>query len=176
MLNIGQKAPELNLESTAGGVVRLADFAGKKVVLYFYPRDNTPGCTQEACDFRDNLARLAGQSAVVLGVSKDSLTSHRGFQEKFNLPFPLLSDPDSRLAKAYGAYGEKNMYGRKIMGTIRSTFVIDEQGRVQAAWSPVKVPGHVGEVLAVIEGKQSSPAAAPARRPAKKATKKPRRK
>lgn len=173
MLSVGRKAPELDLVSTAGGTARLSDFAGKKVVLYFYPRDNTPGCTQEACDFRDNLSQLAGRGAVVLGVSKDSLASHHGFQEKYSLPFALLSDPDNRVAKAYGAYGEKSMYGRKIMGTLRSTFVIDEQGRVQAVWSPVKVPGHVEQVLAVIEGRQGAPAAAPARRAAKKTAKKP---
>ena len=128
----------------------LKDFKGRKVVLYFYPKDNTPGCTTEACDFRDNMARLVKTGTVVLGVSPDSVKSHAGFREKHSLPFPLLSDPEREVASAYGAYGEKKMYGKTAMGIIRSTFLIDEASKVEHAWRPVKVKGHVDEVLAAI--------------------------
>jgi len=124
----------------------LKDFNGKKLVLYFYPKDNTPGCTQEACDFRDNMARLTGGAAVV-GVSPDSIASHKKFREKQSIPYPLLSDADRKTALEYGAYGEKTMYGRKTMGIIRSTFLIDEKGVVRKAWRNVKVAGHVDEVM-----------------------------
>lgn len=125
----------------------LKDFKGKKLVLYFYPKDNTPGCTQEACDFRDNMARLL-KSAAVVGVSPDSAASHKKFMEKHSIPYPLLSDEDRQVALAYGAYGEKTLYGKKSMGIIRSTFLIDEKGVVKKAWRGVKVAGHVDEVLA----------------------------
>jgi len=128
----------------------LKSFKGRKVVLYFYPKDNTPGCTTEACDFRDNMARLLKTGAVVLGVSPDSIKSHAGFREKHSLSFPLLSDPDREVASAYGAYGEKKMYGKTSMGIIRSTFLIDEKGKVAKAWRKVKVAGHVDEVLSSI--------------------------
>lgn len=124
----------------------LADFAGKKVVLYFYPKDNTSGCTQEACAFRDNYNRLLSK-AVVIGVSPDSIKSHIGFQQKQNLNFILLSDPEHKLSEAFGVWKEKSMYGRKYMGIERSTFILDEQGKIIREWRKVKVSGHVDDVL-----------------------------
>lgn len=150
-MNSGDKAPAFSLPSTAGGTKTLKDFAGKKLVLYFYPRDSTPGCTQEACDFRDSMARLAKKGVTVAGVSKDSLASHEKFRAAQKLPFELLSDGDNTTAKAYGAYGEKTMYGKKVMGTIRTTVLIDEKGKVMQVWSPVRVPGHVDAVLKAID-------------------------
>ncbi|MBI2894041.1 MAG: peroxiredoxin [Deltaproteobacteria bacterium] len=155
-LEIGAKAPAFRLASTDGREVALEDLAGKTVVLYFYPKDQTPGCTREACDFRDSFSRLGKSGAVVYGVSKDSLGSHERFREKYELPFGLLSDPDNAAARAYGAYGEKVMYGKPVTGTIRSTFVIDPKGRVARVWSPVKVEGHVDEVLAFLQAKRST--------------------
>ncbi len=146
-MEAGDKAPTFTLPSTEGGDKSLKDYAGKKLVLYFYPKDATPGCTREACDFRDNMARLKKAGAAVVGVSKDSLTSHAKFREKQALPFELLTDADNAVAKAYNAYGEKNMYGKKVMGTIRTTVLIDEKGKVMKVWSPVKVKGHVDQVL-----------------------------
>jgi peroxiredoxin Q/BCP len=137
-------------------------------VLYFYPKDDTPGCTREACDFRDNLARLRREGATVLGVSKDSLASHGKFRSKYQLPFDLLSDEDNSVARAYGAYGEKTMYGKKILGTIRSTYLIDENGRVDTVWSPVKVDGHVEQVLDRLRGGGDAPAAPTRKRASKK--------
>jgi peroxiredoxin Q/BCP len=152
MLATGKKAPSFKLPSTSGKTVSSADFAGRKLVLYFYPRDNTPGCTREACDFRDQHAKLVKAGAAVLGVSGDSLKSHDGFRAKYELPFELLADEDHKVASAFGAYGEKLMYGRKVKGVIRSTFLIDEQGKLAAAWSPVKVDGHVDQVLEALTG------------------------
>jgi peroxiredoxin Q/BCP len=154
MVKVGDKAPELTLPSSSGGTVSLAKLRGKKVVLYFYPRDDTPGCTREACDFRDNLGRVKSAGAEVFGVSKDSLASHERFRGKYELPFELLSDADNVAARAWGAYGTKVMYGKKVLGTIRSTFLIDEQGKVAAVWSPVKVDGHVDQVLAALAGEE----------------------
>jgi peroxiredoxin Q/BCP len=158
MLKPGDKAPAFKLSSTSGRQTALKDLQGRKVVLYFYPKDQTPGCTREACNFQDNLARIKRTGAEVLGVSKDSMASHDRFREKYNLAFDLLSDPDNSVAAAYGAYGEKTMYGRKVMGTIRSTFLIDEKGKIEAVWSPVKVDGHVDKVLAVLKGEAAPPA------------------
>lgn len=124
----------------------LADFKGQKIVLYFYPKDNTSGCTQEACDFRDNFNRLATK-AVVIGVSPDSIKSHLKFKENHNLNFILLSDPEHTLSEAFGAWGEKSMYGKKYMGIIRSTFILDENGTILHEWKKVKVKGHVDDVL-----------------------------
>lgn len=124
----------------------LADFKGKKFVLYFYPKDNTSGCTQEACDFRDNMNRIT-LKADLIGVSPDSIKSHKKFQENHGLNFILLSDSEHKLAEFFGAWGEKSMYGKKYMGIIRSTFIIDETGEVVKSWSKVKVKGHVDEVL-----------------------------
>lgn len=171
MLSPGDRALDFSLEGTSGRSVTLKSLRGKKVVLFFYPKDNTPGCTQEACDFRDSHARLQETGAVVLGVSKDSIASHERFRGKFTLPFELLSDPDNTAAQAYGAYGQKKLYGRAFLGTIRSTFVIDEQGRILARWSPVKVSGHVDDVLAVLEGRAPVDAAKPKARTAKAAAK-----
>lgn len=124
----------------------LSDFKGKKVVLYFYPKDNTSGCTQEACDFRDNFNRLTSK-AVVIGVSPDSIKSHLKFKEKQSLNFILLSDTEHKLAEAFGAWGEKSMYGRKYFGIIRSTFILAANGKIEKEWRKVKVKGHVEEVL-----------------------------
>lgn len=150
MVSEGAKAAEFTLPGIDGNGIEksfsLKDFKGKRLVLYFYPKDETPGCTQEACDFRDNMARLV-KRAVVVGVSPDSVASHKKFMEKHSIPYTLLSDEDKKTALAYGAYGEKTMYGKKTMGIIRSTFLIDEKGVVKKAWRSVKVAGHVDEVL-----------------------------
>ncbi len=149
-LKEGSKAPAFTLESSQGGRVSLSDFAGKTVVLYFYPKDQTPGCTVEAQNFRDAAKQLAKKNAVVLGVSKDSIASHCKFVDKQQLNFALLSDPDGAVIEKYGAWGEKNMYGKKMMGIIRSTVVIGPDGKVKKLWPKVKVAGHVDEVLAAI--------------------------
>lgn len=143
----GKAAPAFSLEASNGKTVKLADFTGKWVVLYFYPKDDTPGCTREACAFRDNYKRLEALGAVVLGVSGDDLKSHDKFVHKYDLPFLLLSDPDHAVATKYGVWKEKNMYGRKVMGIERSTFLIDPEGRIVRAWRKVKVEGHVDEIL-----------------------------
>ncbi|MCK6445212.1 MAG: thioredoxin-dependent thiol peroxidase [Planctomycetes bacterium] len=151
-LKIGAPAPAFELESTNGKKVSLASLAGKKVVLYFYPKDDTPGCTREACSFRDENAALKKAGAIVLGVSKDSLQSHAKFRTKYQLPFDLLADPNNAVAQSYGAFGKKLMYGKEVTGTIRSTFLIDEHGKLAALWSPVKVDGHTEQVLAALRG------------------------
>ena len=151
MLKPGTKAPAFTLSSDGGGTVSLKDFAGKKVVLYFYPKDDTSGCTVEACEFKASWKAVQAAGATVLGVSPDSVASHDKFKTKFKLPFPLLSDPDHAVAAAYGAWGEKSMYGRKYMGILRSTVVIDESGRVLHRFEKVKPKGHAAEVLAVIQ-------------------------
>jgi peroxiredoxin Q/BCP len=145
-VEIGKKAPAFTLPDQDGKPVKLSDFKGKAVVLYFYPKDDTPGCTREACDFRDEHSALKKAGAVVLGVSPDDAKSHTRFVGKFNLPFPLLADTDHGVAEAYGAWAEKSMYGRKYMGIVRSTFLIDGDGKVAAVWPKVKVTGHVDEV------------------------------
>jgi peroxiredoxin Q/BCP len=150
MLKEGQKAPAFKLESADGKTVALGDFAGKNVVLYFYPRDSTPGCTREAEAFRDAAAALKKKNAVVLGVSKDSIASHCKFRDKYDLNFPLLSDPDGEVLEKYGAWGEKVMYGKKMMGIIRSTFVIGPDGKIKKIFPKVKVDGHAEEVLAAL--------------------------
>lgn len=149
---VGSRAPTFTLPATGGKNVGLTQFKGRQnVVVYFYPRDNTPGCTKEACGFRDNMARLARHDTVVLGISTDSTASHEKFAAKYELPFILLSDEDAAVAKKYGAWVEKNLYGRKSFGIQRSTFLIDKQGKIAAVWPKVKVDGHVEEVLAEIE-------------------------
>jgi thioredoxin-dependent peroxiredoxin len=152
MLETGTLAPDFTLESDGSGPVSLSDFRGKKVVLYFYPKDDTPGCTTEACNFRDDYSALTDAGAVVLGVSPDSIKSHRSFKNKYELPFLLLSDPDHRVADAYGTWGPKKMRGRSYMGIIRSTFVIDEAGKIMRAFPKVDVKQHSQEVLAVLRG------------------------
>jgi len=151
MIQEGKKAPGFDLESSEGGSVRLEDLRGQPVVLYFYPKDDTPGCTREACAFRDRKAALKKRGAVVLGVSGDSLASHEKFKAKYKLNFPLLRDPDKAVAKKYGAWGEKVLYGRKTLGMIRSTFVIDAEGVVRKVFPRVKVDGHDAQVLAALD-------------------------
>ena len=156
MLKAGDKAPDFCLKGIdEKGEERefcLKDFRGEKVIIYFYPKDNTPGCTVEACDFRDNLNVLVSKGYRVVGISPDSISSHKKFKEKHDLNFPLLSDPDKKVAQAFGAYGEKRMYGKTTKGIIRSTFVIDEEGKVLKAWYNVKAKGHVEKVLKELEG------------------------
>ena len=150
MINIDTKAPDFELQGLdAQGnekTFRLSDFKGQNIVLYFYPKDNTPGCTQEACDFRDNFNRLTSK-AIVIGVSADSIESHKNFREKQGINFILLSDPKHNLLEQYEAWGEKKTYGKLFMGTIRSTFIIDKDGQIKKIWKNVKVNGHVDEVL-----------------------------
>ncbi|MSR82467.1 MAG: thioredoxin-dependent thiol peroxidase [Candidatus Latescibacteria bacterium] len=153
MTQIGKKAPAFSLANAQGQAVKLADFRGKKVVLYFYPKDDTPGCTKESCDFRDAQAPLKKAGAVVMGISPDSVESHQRFRDKFGLGFLLLADPEHLALEAYGVWKEKSMYGRKFMGVERSTFLIDEQGLLIEEWRKVKVEGHVEEVLASLGGK-----------------------
>jgi peroxiredoxin Q/BCP len=147
---VGAKAPAFSLESDAGKTVKLSDLEGKTVVLYFYPRDSTPGCTREAHDFSAAAKKLAKLGAIVLGVSKDSIASHCKFRDKEGITFPLLSDTELEAHKAYGVWGDKMMYGKKITGTIRSTFVIGTGGKIAHVFSPVKVAGHVDAVLAAV--------------------------
>jgi peroxiredoxin Q/BCP len=147
MVKEGQKAPDFTLASSEGGDVRLKDLRGKSVVLYFYPKDDTPGCTKEACSFRDTQAAIKKKGAVVLGVSGDSLESHGKFKAKYKLNYPLLADPDKAVAKKYGAWGEKVLYGKKVIGMIRSTFVIDGEGVVRKVFPKVRVDGHADKVL-----------------------------
>jgi len=146
-LAIGDKAPDFTLPSSSGKSVKLGDLKGKNVVLYFYPKDDTPGCTKEACAFRDNLPKFGEMDAVILGVSKDSLDSHEGFIKKYGLNFTLLSDEDLKVNNLYGTWVEKENYGRKYWGTERSTFVIGKDGRIKKIFRKVKVDGHEREVL-----------------------------
>ncbi len=145
------KAPDFSLPDGSGKTVSLKDFKGKKVVLYFYPKDDTPGCTTEACDFRDNLARIRKTGAEVVGVSADSMKSHAKFAGKFDLPFPLLSDEERAMLKAYGVWQKKSFMGKTYMGIVRSTFILDERGVIVKVFPKVKVSGHVDEVLGVLK-------------------------
>ncbi len=151
MLKPGDVAPSFKLPLDDGSVLDSATLAGLTWVVYFYPRDNTPGCTQEACDFRDNWGRVTARGVRVFGVSTDTVASHAKFRAKFDLPFPLIADTEKTLHQAFGAWGVKKMYGRESEGTIRSTFVIDASGRISAAWPTVKVPGHVDAVIRALE-------------------------
>ena len=151
----GQKAPSFTLSDDQGKKVKLADFQGKPVVLYFYPKDDTPGCTKEACAFRDRQAELSTLGAVVLGVSPDDVASHQKFRDKFQLNFPLLADESHLLAEKYGAWREKNMYGKKSMGVQRSTFLIDGEGKIAKVWKRVQVDGHDAEVLTALKELQT---------------------
>ena len=147
MLEVGKKAPQFTLPDGDGNKIAIKDFLGKKVVVYFYPKDNTSGCTQESCDFRDSLSSFNKLKVIVLGISKDSQSSHRKFRDKYDLNFPLLSDIDTKVIQKYGVWKEKSMYGRKYMGVERTTFVIDEKGKIENIYRKVKVSGHVDQIL-----------------------------
>ena len=144
---VGDLAPDFTAPTDGGGSIRLKDLRGQQVVLYFYPKDNTPGCTTESCEFRDAQAEFEAKSAVILGISPDGVKSHDKFKSKFDLPFTLVSDEDHQIAESYGAWQEKSMYGRKYMGIQRSTFVIDQEGKITDVYAKVKVKGHVADVL-----------------------------
>jgi len=146
-LNEGDQAPAFTANTNGGGKVSLADFAGKNVILYFYPKDDTPGCTKEACAFRDHFAEFKKKGAVVLGVSTDPVKSHDKFVEKFKLPFTLLADEDKRIVEAYGVWGQKSFMGRKYLGTHRVTFLIGPDGKIKNIWPKVKPEEHAEEVL-----------------------------
>jgi peroxiredoxin Q/BCP len=150
-LEIGSKAPAFTLANAQGQKVKLSDFKGSPVILYFYPKDDTPGCTKEACAFRDRSAELKKLGAVVLGVSADSSASHQKFQDKYSLNFPLLSDESHEVSEKYGAWREKNMYGKKSMGIQRSTYLIDAQGKIAHVWKKVSVDGHDTQVLEALQ-------------------------
>lgn len=152
-LDVGDKAPDFTMPTDGGGEVSLAKLKGKPVVLYFYPRDDTPGCTKEACGFRDALPDFSGAGGVeIIGVSRDTVAKHDKFKAKYDLPFTLGSDESGAVTEAYGVWVEKNMYGKKSMGIERSTFLIDGEGVIRGVWRKVKVPGHVEEVLAAAKG------------------------
>ena len=153
LLSVGDKAPAFATKDQDGKTVKLSDFKGQKVVLYFYPKDDTPGCTKEACSFRDAWAQLKRRKVAVLGTSVDDEKSHRKFADKFSLPFTLLADTDRSIVKSYGTWGEKSMYGRKYMGTNRVTYLIDEKGKIAAVWPKVKPEGHAEEILAAVDAK-----------------------
>jgi len=155
MLEKGTKAPEFTLFDKDGNAVSLSDFLGKKVVLYFYPKDNTPGCTRQACAFAAAYEGFKAKNVVVIGVSKDSTASHLKFAQKYNLPFILLSDPELQAIQAYGVWQEKKLYGKVSMGVVRTTFVIDEQGCVEAVIPKAKPDTNAAEILAMLEEKQA---------------------
>lgn len=147
MPEVGKKAPQFTLPDSDGNKVSLKDYLGQKVVLYFYPKDNTSGCTKEACDFRDSISQFKKLKVAVLGVSKDSQSSHIKFRDKYDLNFPLLSDVDTKVIQKYGVWKEKSMYGKKYMGVERTTFLIDEKGKIENIYKKVKVSEHVEQVL-----------------------------
>jgi peroxiredoxin Q/BCP len=149
-LKAGDVAPQFSAAAGGGGEISLADFKGRHVILYFYPRDDTPGCTKEACAFRDHFTGFTGKGAVVLGVSTDPVKSHEKFAEKFQLPFTLLADEEKKIVAAYGVWGEKSFMGRKYRGTHRVTFLIGPDGRIKKIWSQVKPEQHAAEVLAAL--------------------------
>lgn len=149
-LKVGDPAPDFTKPIDGGGSITLSRLMGKNVIIYFYPKDDTPGCTKEACGFRDALPDFGRASAVVIGISRDSVASHDRFKAKHSLPFALVSDGDGAVCRAYGAWVQKSMYGRTYMGVDRSTFLVDKQGKIRGIWRKVKVPGHVEEVLAAV--------------------------
>jgi peroxiredoxin Q/BCP len=152
-LTIGDKAPDFSLPAATGETISLSDLAGSKVVVYFYPKDDTPGCTREACSFRDNNAELESAGVKVLGTSADSISSHQKFAEKFSLPFPLLADEEKGVINAYGVWGERQVRGQTVMGVRRMTFLIDEKGTIQKIWPTVTPDNHAQEILdAIREG------------------------
>ncbi len=150
MLRVGEKAPDFSLPTGDGKVLSLKDFRGKKVVLYFYPKDDTPGCTREACSFEENLDAVRKKGAVVIGVSADSPDSHQKFAKKYGLSFPLVSDEKKNIVEAYGVWKQKSFMGRKYMGIERTTFVIDKEGKIQNMFEKVRVDGHTDQVLAAL--------------------------
>src|SRR5262245_48059928 len=150
-MKVGQKAPDFTVLDDSGKKLKLSDFKGQKVVLYFYPKDDTPGCTKEACNFRDGIQAIKRKGAIVLGVSADSIESHQKFKTKFDLNFPLLADTDKKIIEAYDTWKEKSMYGKKYMGIERTTYVIDEQGKVSHIFPKVKVEQHYDEVLKALD-------------------------
>jgi peroxiredoxin Q/BCP len=147
MLELGKKAPNFKLKDQNGKVISLSDYKGKNVVLYFYPKDNTSGCTTEACNFRDELPKFGNLNAVILGVSPDSVESHKKFADKYKLPFTLLSDEKKEVLEKYEVWKEKSMYGKKYMGVVRTTYIIDGEGKIKKIFSKVKVPDHNKEVM-----------------------------
>ncbi len=149
--NVGEKAPEFSAKDQNGKTVSLADFKGKTVILYFYPKDDTPGCTAEACSFRDNYQSLVGKGFAVIGVSIDDEKSHKKFEKKYSLPFPLIADPDKKIVEAYGLWVEKNMYGRKYMGTARTTFLIDGNGVITHVIDKVDNQGASQQVIDLLQ-------------------------
>lgn len=153
MIEVGKKAPNFSLFDSNGVKISLNDFKGRKVVLYFYPKDMTSGCTKEACDFRDFFPNFKKIKTAIMGISPDSTTSHKKFIEKYNLPFTLLSDEKKEVIQKYGVWKEKTMYGKKYMGVERTTFIIDENGKIMKIFPKVKVNGHVEEVLKVLKSK-----------------------
>ena len=150
MLKVGDKAPDIRVQTDSGDAFRLSELKGKRVVLYFYPKADTPGCTVEACEFRDSLGALAGKGAAVIGISPDKPAAQAKFKQKYDLPFTLLADEEKAAAEAYGVWKEKNMYGRKMMGVERTTFVIGPDGRIEKIYNKVKAKGHAAEVLAAL--------------------------
>ena len=151
LLDVGAKAPDFALSDKNGDIVRLSDFLGKKVVLYFYPKDNTAGCTRQACAFAAHYGEFEAKNAVVIGVSRDSAASHLKFAEKYELPFVLLSDPERQAIEAYGVWQEKKNYGKVTMGIVRTTYLIDEAGVIEKVWPKVKPDDNAGEILAYLE-------------------------
>lgn len=151
MIEVGKKAPEFSLLNQDGKKISLKDYLGKKVVLYFYPKDDTSGCTKEACNFRDEFPKFTKTKAVILGVSPDSVKSHKKFAEKFDLNFDLLADEEKKVVEKYEVWKEKSMYGRKYMGVERTTFIIDEKGKIKTIFNKVKVDGHNKEVLEALK-------------------------
>jgi thioredoxin-dependent peroxiredoxin len=151
LIEPGKKAPAFNLKDQNGKTHRLADYAGRPVVLYFYPKDDTPGCTVEACSFRDALPRFEGIDAVVLGISPDSVKSHQKFKEKFKLPYTLVADAEHAIAEKYGVWAEKSMYGRKYWGVARTTFIVDKTGKIAKVFEKVKPEGHAPEVADAVK-------------------------
>jgi len=153
MLSIGSKAPDFRLSDSNGNEVSLSDFTGKKIVLYFYPKDNTPGCTRQACAFGESFDAFKSQDVVVIGVSKDSVSSHAKFAEKYHLPFILLSDPEHQAIQAYEVWQEKKLYGKVSMGVVRTTFIIDENGMIEKVMPKVKPDTNASEILAYLSEK-----------------------
>lgn len=150
-IKVGEAAPQINAPDQDGKFINLAEYKGKKVILYFYPKDDTPGCTAEACNLRDNYSELLKKGFAIIGVSADDEKSHKKFIDKFDLPFPLISDTDKNVIKAYGAWGEKNMYGKIYEGILRKTFVISENGKIEHIFEKVDTKGHAEQILQVFD-------------------------